>query len=138
MTHPVVGVWEVTAEGAPFGSHVMTFHADGTLLQSNPDLGNRTASDSNGMGVWEADGTAVTGAFLEFTVDRLDTGIVRKGVIAFEIDVSADEFRGMATANWYALDGSPCTPPKVAILTGHRFTLDRRHAQAEPVPWVIP
>jgi hypothetical protein len=47
----------------------MTFHADGTMLESNPDHGNRVTSDSNGMGAWRVDRVTVTGAFVEFTVD---------------------------------------------------------------------
>jgi hypothetical protein len=119
--HPVVGVWEVEADGAPFSHHVMTFHADGTMLQSNPDHGNRTTSDSNGMGVWRAEGVTVTGAFLEFTVDRDDPELVSKGTVHFELFVAGESFSGWATANFYDLVGTLQRGPLKAELTGTRF-----------------
>ncbi|MET8876295.1 hypothetical protein [Nocardia sp. NPDC004604] len=117
----VVGVWEVVADGAPFGYHVMTFHADGTMLQSNPDHGNRATSDSNGMGTWRADGANVSGAFLEFTVDRADPGLVQKGIVRFDLTVHGDGFTGSASATFYDLAGRPCRGPLAADLTGRRF-----------------
>ena len=120
-THAVVGVWEVLADGAPFRHHVMTFHADGTMLQSNPDHGNRITSDSNGMGVWQAEGPRVTGAFLEFTVDRNDQELVTKGIVAFGLLVSGTSFSGTATANFYDLAGGLLAGPLAAELTGVRF-----------------
>jgi hypothetical protein len=119
--HLVVGVWEVVADGAPFRHHVMTFHADGTMLQSNPDQGNRVTSDSNGMGVWRAEGPSVTGAFLEFTVDRNDPELVTKGIVHFELFVSGTSFSGTAAANFYDLAGRLRAGPLKAELTGVRF-----------------
>lgn len=120
--NPVVGVWEVTAEGAPFRHHVMMFHADGTMLQSNPDHGNRITSDSNGMGVWRAEGPAIVGAFCEFTVDRANPDLVTKGVVHFELFVSGDTLEGTAAANFSDLAGTLLTGPLKADLTGTRFT----------------
>lgn len=117
----IVGVWEVIADGAPFGYHVMTFHADGTMAQSNPDHGNRATSDSNGMGTWKADGATVSGAFLEFTVDRVDPELVQKGIVRFELIVHGDEFTGSASATFYDLSGTPRRGPLTAALTGRRF-----------------
>ncbi|WP_329411861.1 hypothetical protein OG563_05760 [Nocardia vinacea] len=117
----IVGVWEVVADGAPFGYHVMTFHADGTMLQSNPDHGNRATSDSNGMGTWKADGATVLGAFLEFTVDRVDPELVQKGIVRVELIVHGDEFTGSASATFYDLSGTPRRGPLTADLTGRRF-----------------
>ncbi|MBF6464158.1 hypothetical protein IU427_03060 [Nocardia beijingensis] len=119
--HPVLGTWEVVADGAPFGYHVMQFHPGGSMLQSNPDHGNRATSDSNGMGSWRADGSRVTGAFLEFTVDRADPSVVRKGIVAFEFDVAGDRFSGSASATFYDLSGAPVGAPATARLTGARF-----------------
>ncbi|MFE9328028.1 hypothetical protein ACIHDR_42855 [Nocardia sp. NPDC052278] len=118
----IVGVWEVVADGAPFGYHVMTFHADGTMAQSNPDHGNRTTSDSNGMGTWKADGAAVSGAFLEFTVDRADPSLVQKGIVRFDLTVHGDDFTGSASATFYDPSGTPRRGPLPATLTGRRFT----------------
>ncbi|MFI7667863.1 hypothetical protein [Nocardia sp. NPDC049526] len=118
----IVGVWEVVADGAPFNYHVMTFHADGTMAQSNPDHGNRTTSDSNGMGTWKADGATVSGAFLEFTVDRTDPALVQKGIVRFDLTVHGDEFTGSASATFYDLSDTPRRGPFPATLTGRRFT----------------
>ncbi|MGY1979173.1 hypothetical protein ACW9HR_28710 [Nocardia gipuzkoensis] len=119
--HPVLGTWEVIADGAPFGYHVMQFHPGGTMLQSNPDHGNRATSDSNGMGSWRSDGDRVTGAFLEFTVDRTDPAVVRKGIVAFDLEVTGDRFTGSATATFYELSGAPVRAPATARLSGRRF-----------------
>ncbi|WP_254205390.1 hypothetical protein [Nocardia alni] len=117
----IVGVWEVHAEGAPFEYHVMTFHADGTMLQSNPDHGNRTTSDSNGMGAWHADGPQVSGAFLEFTVDRKNPDAIHKGIVRFELTMRDNEFTGSATAMFYEPTGTPTRGPLTSHLTGTRF-----------------
>ncbi|WP_433760292.1 hypothetical protein [Nocardia sp. CA-135398] len=117
----IVGVWEVRADGAPFAYHVMTFHPDGTMAQSNPDRGNRVSSDSNGMGNWRADGATVSGAFLEFTVDRANPESVYRGIVRFELTVRGDEFSGSASAMFYDLDGTPRRGPLTAELTGRRF-----------------
>lgn len=117
----IVGVWEVVADDAPFRYHVMTFHADGTMAQSNPDHGNRATSDSNGMGTWKAEGATVSGAFLEFTVDRADPSSVQKGIVRFDLTVRGDEFTGSASATFYDLSGTPRRGPLPATLTGRRF-----------------
>lgn len=120
--NPVVGVWEVVADGAPFRHHVMTFHADGTMLQSNPERGNRITSDSSGMGVWRADGPAVVGGFMEFTVDRENPDLVTKGVVHFELFVAGAALSGTAAANFYDLSGRLLNGPLKAELAGVRFT----------------
>src|SRR5690349_7564154 len=66
----VVGVWLVRFPGAPFKYHMMTFHADGTLQQANPDAGNAHTRDSDGMGVWEIRSGKVVGKFVEITANR--------------------------------------------------------------------
>ncbi|WP_328389109.1 hypothetical protein [Nocardia sp. NBC_00416] len=122
MNEPdITGVWEVIIEDAPFRYHVMTFHADGTMLQSNPDLGNRTTSDSNGMGTWRADGTHVSGAFVEFTVDRRFRESIGKGIVRFALDVDGDTFAGSASATFYDLSGAPRGGPSTSRMTGRRF-----------------
>ena len=69
----IVGVWEVDAPGAPFERHVMTFHADGTMLQANPDGGRLDVSDSLGMGVWRSgEPGVVVGRFVEVSAARPD------------------------------------------------------------------
>ncbi len=125
----IVGVWEVHIDDAPFPHHVMTFHADGTMSQSNPDQGNRTSSDSTGMGNWHADGDTVSGAFLEFTVAREDPvsaelpRTVQKGIVRFTMTVRGDEFIGTASATFHDLDGTLRSGPMDSPLRGNRFRI---------------
>ncbi|MBA2628336.1 MAG: hypothetical protein H0U85_10005, partial [Gemmatimonadales bacterium] len=68
--HPVVGVWVVRHSAAPFQYHMYVFNADGTMQQANPDAGNPRTSDSDGKGIWVADGDSVRGKFVEVQADR--------------------------------------------------------------------
>ena len=109
--HPVVGVWEVWAEGAPFEHHVMMFNPEHTMLQSNPDGGNGQSSDSIGMGVWHAVGDLVVGRFLETRADRTTHKALGRSVIRFELSVTDEMFTGHAG-----------TDDSTAALRGRRFT----------------
>ncbi|RDI63704.1 hypothetical protein [Nocardia pseudobrasiliensis] len=120
-SHPVLGIWEVTAQDTPFAHHVMVFRPDGTAVQSNPDRGIRVSSDSNGRGIWRADGDRVAGAFLEYVVDRTDPALVNKGVIGFEFEVIGDRLEGSATVRFYDLAGELLRGPSTSRLTGIRF-----------------
>src|SRR6266498_3362694 len=82
--HPIVGVWYVRILGAPFEHHVLTFHADGTMLQANPDAGDPGTSDSVGMGMWEADHAAIKAKFIETTADRSTHAFIGRGEISLE------------------------------------------------------
>jgi hypothetical protein len=54
--NPIVGAWFVKDAGAPFPYHMYVFNADGTMQQANPDAGDPRTSDSDGKGIWVADG----------------------------------------------------------------------------------
>jgi hypothetical protein len=41
------------------------FNADGTMQQANPDAGDKTTSDSDGKGVWIAEGQQIRGKWVE-------------------------------------------------------------------------
>jgi hypothetical protein len=79
----IVGTWIVKTPEAPFPYHMFVFHADGTLVQSNPDAGDPNTSDSNGIGVWVMDATAIKGKFVEVTADRSTRQFVSRGEISF-------------------------------------------------------
>jgi hypothetical protein len=70
------------------------FHSDGTLVQSNPDVGDPNSSDSNGMGVWVMDAAAIKGKFVEVTADRSTRQFVSRGEICFSISVNGDALTG--------------------------------------------
>lgn len=97
--HPIVGVWQVHAPYAPFEHHMMTFHADGTLLQANPDAARRRVSDSVGMGLWCPDPNrpdTIRGRFVEVSVHR-DTGeFAGRTSVTVQLTVHHDCLEGFA------------------------------------------
>jgi hypothetical protein len=94
---PVVGVWEVSVGGAPFGPHLFTFHSDHTFLSSNPDAGDPNTSDSDGEGVWQGWNT-VKGMFKEYDADRSSHEFVGVLTVTYTIKVKGDSFTGNYTA----------------------------------------
>ncbi len=122
--HPVVGVWEVWVDGAPFDHHVMMFNAGGTMLQSNPEGGNAVSSDSTGMGVWRAEGDRVLGGFLETRADRVTRLALGRSEIRFDLRVTGDAFTGTAVATTYDRTGTSTGEAPPAELRARRFTAD--------------
>lgn len=120
--HPIVGVWTVTAPDAPFARHVFLFHADGTMLQSNPEAGNAATSDSVGMGVWRAAAGAVRGRFAEVSADRATRAPAGDAVVAFTIEVDGDRFTGTADATFRDVHGALRSGPHTTSLEGQRLT----------------
>ena len=118
---PIVGVWLVKVPEAPFGYHMFTFHSDGTVLQSNPDAGDANSSDSNGMGVWTADGDQIKGKFVEVTADRTTHQFASRGEISFVIKVTGNTLSGAASANFYDASGQRIRGPLAATMTGERI-----------------
>ena len=119
----VVGVWIVRFPGAPFKYHVMTFHADGTLQQANPDAGNALTSDSDGMGVWEIRSGKVVGKFVEITADRDTRAFTSRGEISFSFEIISDKFAGTAVANFFDLDEKLVFGPVNTAMDGSRVKL---------------
>lgn len=124
MSNPaqVVGVWQVEAPEAPFPHHMFTFHADGTMLQSNPDGGNASSSDSSGMGIWRPEGERIRGKFMEVNVDRQTRAFLGKAVIQFDLSIEGDRFEGKAEAFFYGPTGALLRGPLSTPLKGERFT----------------
>ncbi|MGH3533114.1 MAG: hypothetical protein ACRDR6_24985 [Pseudonocardiaceae bacterium] len=122
--HTVLGVWEVWADGAPFDHHVMMFHADGTMVQSNPDSGNAESSDSAGMGDWRAEGDDVVGRFLETRADRTTHLALGRTVVRFTLRVVGNRFTGRAVATVHDRGGALVAESAPAVLRATRFTAD--------------
>ncbi len=116
----IVGTWFVKAPEAPFPYHMFAFHADGTMLQTNPDAGDPNSSDSNGVGVWAPDGDKIRGKFVEVTADRSTRKFVSRGEISFSIKVNGDAFSGTASAIFYDANGTRVRGPVSATLEGQR------------------
>jgi hypothetical protein len=115
-----VGAWFVQIPEAPFPYHMLLFNADGTMLQSNPDAGDPHTSDSNGMGVWVAEGNRIVGKFVEVTADRTTRAFASRGEIAFEIDVTGDAINGTGSARFYDVNGALSGDPVPFTLSGVR------------------
>jgi len=121
--NPIVGTWFVEDVGAPFHQHMYVFNADGTMQQANPDAGDAATSDSDGKGIWIADGSRVRGKWMEITADRSSHKFFSRGELPFDIQVTGDTFSGTLAARFYDPKGKllqdfPATP-----LTGKRLTL---------------
>lgn len=119
----VVGVWVVRFPDAPFKYHMMTFHADGTLEQANPDAGNAHTSDSDGMGVWEIRGGKVVGKFVEITANRDTRAFAARGEISFTIELTGDRFAGSAIGRFFDLDEKLVVGPINTPMDGTRVKL---------------
>jgi hypothetical protein len=118
----IVGTWFVKAPEAPFPYHMFVFHSDGTMQQANPDAGDPNTSDSNGMGVWVAQGDTIKGKFVEVTADRSTRQFVSRGEISFVMTVNNNSFKGTASAVFYDADGKRIRGPVAATLEGQRVT----------------
>lgn len=119
---PVVGVWYVQAPDAPFVAHMFSFQQDGTMSQANPDAGDPSSSDSDGLGVWVRNGGTVRGKFAEVTADRRTHGFLARGEISFTLTVRGNTFTGTADAHFYDANGAHIRGPLSTSLQGQRVT----------------
>jgi hypothetical protein len=99
------------------------FNADGTMQQANPDAGDPNTSDSDGKGIWVADGSRIRGKWMEITADRTTHKFASRGELPFDIQVTGDTFAGTLSARFYdpvgkLLQDFPATP-----ISGKRLTL---------------
>lgn len=121
--HPVVGVWVVRHQGAPFPYHMYVFNADGTMQQANPDAGNPRTSDSDGKGIWQATADTVKGKFVEMLADRTTHAFLGRGEISFSVIVRGDSIIGTASARFFDATGAPSDGPIAVEMLGSRVTL---------------
>jgi len=99
---------------------MFVFHADGTVLQSNPDAGDPATSDSNALGVWAAMGKTIQGKVVEITADRKTHRFVSRGEISFSLSVRGDTFTGSASATFHDAGGRRLRAPTTTPLDGRR------------------
>lgn len=88
----VVGAWLVQDPNAPFPYHMYVFNADGTMQQANPDAGDPHGSDSDGKGVWVANGERIKGKWVEVIADRTTHQFSGRLEISYEIMVCGDTY----------------------------------------------
>jgi hypothetical protein len=124
LPNPVVGTWLVKDPNAPFPYHMYVFNADGTMQQANPDAGDPHGSDSDGKGIWVANGERIDGKWVEVTADRVTHQFAGRLEISYVLMVRGDAYTGMETVRSFDATGtlaaSPATP---AQLEGKRVTL---------------
>jgi hypothetical protein len=125
----IIGVWEVHASDAPFPWHMMSFFADGIVIQTNPPAGNQSHSDSNGHGLWRATktpegGLKISGKFVEFKADIKTGRFIGKGVIKFNFIVNKNRFKGTYVAYTYNNNGTLTNKSPASALVGERVTLE--------------
>lgn len=119
----IVGTWFVEDTGAPFHQHMYVFNADGTMQQANPDAGDPATSDSDGKGIWIADGSHVRGKWMEIIADRTTHRFVSRGELPFNIQVTGDTFAGTLSARFYDANGKLLQDFPAAPIDGKRLTL---------------
>lgn len=120
-TPAIVGTWIVSIPDAPFPIHMFVFHADGTVVQSNPEAGDPKTSDSNLMGVWVPDGEAFKGRLVEITADRDTHEFVSRGDITFRLTVSGNALKGTASAVFHDANWQQVGIPIQVTLNGQRI-----------------
>jgi hypothetical protein len=114
----------VTIPEAPFPYHLLIFHADGTVHQSNPDAGDRNTSDSALMGAWTTTANGIKAKLVEVTADRTSHKFVSRVEISLRIQVSGDALTGTATAVYLDEEGKRIRDAIAATLRGQRILPD--------------
>jgi type 1 fimbria pilin len=122
----IVGAWSVEANGAPFVPHVAVFHMDGTMEIDNPESGDKSTSDSVGVGAWRVDAhqaTLIIGQFKEINADRGSHQYVNYLIVTFTLQVRGNTFTSTipAQATYYAPNGVKQAGPYPAMLSGVRI-----------------
>jgi hypothetical protein len=124
IPNPVVGAWLVKDPNAPFPYHMYVFNADGTMQQANPDAGDPNGSDSDGKGIWVANGGKINGKWVEVIADRTTHQFAGRLEISYGITVSGDTYIGTETVRAYDAAGNLAAgPAATAELVGKRVTL---------------
>jgi hypothetical protein len=121
-SNAIVGTWFVVDCAATF-QHMYAFNADGRMQQANPDAGDPTTSDSDGKGIWVADGGRIRGKWMEITADRSTHKFISRGERPFDIKVTGDTFSGTLSARFYDLNGKLLQDDPAGPINGKRLTL---------------
>jgi hypothetical protein len=126
LPNPIVGTWLVKDPNAPFPYHMFVFNADGTMQQANPDAGDPHGSDSDGKGIWVANGERINGKWLEVVADRVTHQFTGRLEISYALIVSGDTYTGMETVRSFDAAGNSTASPATgtpAQLEGKRVVL---------------
>lgn len=119
-----MGTWLVQDPNAPFPYHLYVFSADGTMHQANPDAGDPRTSDSDGKGVWRANGERVEVKWVELTADRTTHRYAGRLELTMQITVKGDSLTAFETVKVFDATGGAATAPETPkALLGTRVTL---------------
>lgn len=122
LPNPVVGAWLVKDPNAPFPYHMYVFNGDGTMQQANPDAGDPHGSDSDGKGIWVADGDRIKGKWVEVIADRATHQFAGRLEISYDITVSGDSYTGSESGRAYDAAGNLTAGPATsAHIEGKRI-----------------
>ena len=116
----IVGAWYVNIPAAPYPYHLFIFHADGTVIQSNPDSGNAHYSDSNLVGAWSSQKDRFKAKLIETSADRDSHRYVGRTELILSIEVEGNSLRGTGTASSFQV-GRPNGTPLPFDLSGSRI-----------------
>jgi hypothetical protein len=94
-----------------------------TMQQANPDAGDRNTSDSDGKGVWIANGQKIKGKWVEVTADRVSRRFAGRGELSFDIVVEGHRFSGPSVFRFYDVDDKLVEGPINTSLSAERVTL---------------
>ncbi len=92
---------------APYPYHLFIFHADGSVIQSNPDAGDPQRSDSNLMGTWKSAGDHVTAKLVETSADRTTHQFIDRTELEISLQVQSNKLQGTGTASVFDPTGQP-------------------------------
>lgn len=128
---PIVGAWMVQAKEAPFPAHMLVFHADEILRQSDPDEADPDTSDSDGVGTWRRDGQMIVGTVTKVTANRASRHVATLKVISLRVSIIGGSFAGVGEVNAYDMAGKPLGGRLGTSLEGTRVFI-------EPIPTSTP
>ena len=123
-TMQVLSVPGIPESGAPYSPHLMTFHEDGNVLMTNPDMvqvvwtpsGPDGTEDSVGMGTWRKARGKVVFRVVQENANMPERTPAPRLLLDFTCDAGKSSFRCTGTARY---DGVPGAFP--AILVGQRI-----------------
>jgi hypothetical protein len=99
------------------------FNGDGTMQQANPDAGDPHTSDSDGEGVWVADGNRIRGKWMEVLADRSTHQFSGRLEISFELYVEGNTLSGTESVRSFDENGKESGRiPTPSQLHGTRVT----------------
>lgn len=101
-TSPVVGSWIGQVHGAQYEDHLYQFHADGTMIGTNPQRVQEKpdgtgVNDSLAVGSWHMEHGHVIGTFIELNANQTTHLRADNLTVHFDLQVHGDHLTGTAT-----------------------------------------